>query len=101
MLDMPRKRAPLIGCVVTVQEQLQGRAGSRRPGFVHLVGIEITDEYHGSYFKYIYHINPQFNDLSIRGILYYELSLRCMLQCMLVLVTTQGQWKECKICPTI
>ena len=46
-----------------------------------------------SYPQYLWVISSvnvhQFNYVSIRGILYYELSLWCMLQCTLVLVTTQ------------
>ena len=62
-------------CVVTAEEQFQVREAGR-PGLVGLFEIEIADKFHRTVnFKYTYHVNHQFNDLSIRGIWYYELSL--------------------------
>ena len=54
------------------------------------VRICSTRESYPQYLWVISSVNVhQFNYVSIRGILYYELSLWCMLQCTLVLVTTQ------------
>ena len=54
------------------------------------VRICSTRELYPQYLGVISSVNVhQFNYVSIRGMLYYELSLWCMLQCTLVLVTTQ------------
>ena len=57
-----------------------------RPALARLFEIEIANKYQESNFKCKLEVNHQFNTVS--RILYYELSLQCMLQCTLVLVTT-------------